>query len=175
MEDRKPRDGAEENLRDATLLFLIKKIDGEISDICLAMKKRGFGMGRWNGSGGKVEEGETVRDAALRETKEEIGVEPKNLQKVAEVSFYFPHKPAWDQKVHIYFCDEWNGEPTESEEMRPQWFSVSSLPFDTMWPDDRFWVPEVLAGKLVRGMFVFGEGDIIQEKNIEVVETLGEL
>ncbi len=43
-------------MRDCTLLFLIKKNDGVITDVCLAMKKRGFGAGRWNGVGGKVTE-----------------------------------------------------------------------------------------------------------------------
>jgi len=41
-----------EKLRNATLVFLIKKSQGEITDICLAMKKRGFGMNRWNRVGG---------------------------------------------------------------------------------------------------------------------------
>ena len=62
-----------DNLRNATLVFLIKRIDGEIKDICLAMKKRGFGVNRWNGVGGKVDDqNETIEEAAKRETKEEI-------------------------------------------------------------------------------------------------------
>jgi hypothetical protein len=47
-------------MRNATLLFLIKKSGDQISEICLAMKKRGFGVGRWNGAGGKVSQGETI-------------------------------------------------------------------------------------------------------------------
>lgn len=26
-----------------------------------------------------------------------------------------------------------------SEEMKPQWFRKDEIPFDTMWPDDRYW------------------------------------
>ena len=37
------------------------------------MKKRGFGAGKWNGFGGKVEPGETIVEAAVREVKEECG------------------------------------------------------------------------------------------------------
>lgn len=160
-------------LRDATLVFLVKRASGKVAEICLAMKKRGFGLGRWNGVGGKVktEAGESVEVAAERETEEEIGVDIKDLKKVAELSFFFPHNPAWDQKVHTYFCKDWTGEPAESEEMKPKWFSISELPFDTMWPDDIFWVPLVLEGKLVKASFIFGENDIIKDKNIEVVES----
>lgn len=34
--------------------------------VLLGMKKRGFGAGRWNGFGGKVQAGETIEDAARR-------------------------------------------------------------------------------------------------------------
>ena len=162
-------------LRDVTLVFLIKRSANEITDICLAMKKRGFGVGRWNGVGGKVDKaGETVLEAAIRETKEEIGVdiEISRLNKIAELSFNFPHNPAYDQMVHAYFVEEWNGEPTESEEMNPKWFSVKELPYSEMWPDDIYWVPEVLKGNLIKGSFQFGEKDIILNKEINIVDKL---
>lgn len=45
-----------------TLLFVL-----EPSRVLLGMKKRGFGMGRWNGFGGKVQADESVEDAAIRQ------------------------------------------------------------------------------------------------------------
>ena len=140
-------------MRNATLLFLIKKSDDGIKEICLAMKKRGFGVGRWNGSGGKVNEGETIEDATIRETQEEIGVLVKNIYKVGELEFTFPHKSDWNQMVHTYFCTEWEGEPKESEEMQPQWFSINAIPFHEMWPDDPLWLPHVIDGKLAESKF----------------------
>ncbi len=56
-------------MKHTTLLFLLKD-----NHILLAMKKRGFGAGRWNGVGGKIEAGETIVQAAVRECFEEIGV-----------------------------------------------------------------------------------------------------
>lgn len=161
-----------EKLRNATLVFLIKKSGGKITDICLAMKKRGFGVNKWNGTGGKVEQGETIEESARRETKEEVDVEIKNLDKVAELSFYFPHNPAWNQTVHVYFSDTWEGQPTEGEEMRPSWFSVPEIPFPKMWPDDTFWLPIVLSGKLLKATFKLGEADVILEKVINIVDLL---
>lgn len=159
-----------EKLRSSTLLFLVKKSEGEISEICLAMKKRDFGVGRWNGVGGKVNLDETVEEATIRETQEEIDVVVKELKKVAELAFYFSQNSDWNQLVHVYVCEKWDGEPKESEEMNPKWFLVSKLPFETMWPDDIFWLPKMLKGELIRATFEFGEGDVILDKEVEVVD-----
>lgn len=159
-------------MKNATLLFLIKKSSGGVVDICLAMKKRGFGKGRFNGVGGKVEEGEEIETAVRREAQEEVGVIVGDVVKCAELSFTFPHEPSFDQLVHVYMTDNFEGEPVETEEMNPSWLSTSNIPYGQMWPDDIFWLPHVLDGKKVQGRFVFGEGDVIQEKEVTVVETL---
>jgi 8-oxo-dGTP pyrophosphatase MutT (NUDIX family) len=160
-------------MRNATLLFLIKRDEqGTISDICLAMKKRGFGAGRFNGVGGKVSENESIEEATIRETKEEIDVDVSTMEKVAELSFTFPHNPDWNQIVHTYFTDVWDGEPKESEEMDPKWFKVSDIPFETMWPDDIIWLPKALSGDLLKCEFTFEEGDKISNQNVKIVEKL---
>ncbi len=71
---------------------MIKKSkEQKITDICLAMKKRGFGVNRWNGVGGKVEEKETIETAAKREVKEEAGIEIyENLKYINNVAFIRP-------------------------------------------------------------------------------------
>ena len=116
-------------MKNTTLLFLIKKDSDKVSDVLLAMKKIGFGVGRYNGVGGKVKEGETIEEAAARETKEEIGVDVdvKNIVKMGEIEFRFEDKVEWNQMVHIYTTEVWNGEPVESEEMKPYWYKVEDI------------------------------------------------
>jgi len=159
-------------MQNTTLLFLIKKTEGKITDICLAMKKRSFGAGRWNGVGGKLLGGESIEEALLREAKEEIDIESGPMSKVAELAFTFANKPEWNQMVHVFTATEWKGEPAESEEMRPQWYKVSDIPFKDMWPDDIFWLPKVLEGELVRAAFTFGEKDVILDQKVETVSAL---
>lgn len=156
-------------LRQATICLLRKG-----DQVLLAMKKRGFGVGKWNGVGGKVKEGETAKQGAIRETQEEIGVTPEVLQKVAILDFLFPDVPAekeWGQQVTVFMIDKWEGEPKESEEMAPKWFKIKDIPYDQMWSDDIYWMPKVLAGQKVKGKFIFsGEGEL-KEHFIEKLDV----
>lgn len=146
-----------------TICFLIKN-----NQILLAMKKRGFGANRWNGYGGKAGEGESVLDAAVREIKEESGIDVKNeaLRKVSEIDFVFPQKPEWDQNTHVFFVNEWEGEPKETEEMRPQWFDLGTIPYSEMWPEDKLWLPRAILGEKIKGKIYFKD----MEGNAEKVE-----
>lgn len=154
------------NTKTLSLLFLRQG-----DQILLAMKKRGFGEGRWNGVGGKVEDGETIEQAMVRETQEEIGVTPTNYEKVADIRFdeYFKGEPTI-MHVHVFVATKWNGEPTESEEMKPQWFNTTDIPYETMWSDDSYWLPSVLEGKKISADFKLDENDIIISHTISAVE-----
>mgnify|MGYP001589653247 FL=1 len=94
------------------------------------------------------------------------------LNKVGEIDFNFPHNADWNQMVHVYLSENWIGEPAESEEMKPEWFSVSEIPFTEMWPADVFWIPKVLDEELIKAKIVFGEKDAILDKEIEIVKSL---
>jgi len=150
-----------------TLLFLIKE-----DQILLAMKKRGFGSGRYNGVGGKIEPNETVEQAMIRECQEEIEVTPTNYWKVAEHDFLVEGENAWRMYAHVYFCDAWQGEPHETEEMAPHWFNRSNIPYDKMWQDDAHWLPQVLEGQKLFGYFTFDDKDRMLTSNVTPMETL---
>ncbi|MDO8425713.1 MAG: 8-oxo-dGTP diphosphatase [bacterium] len=136
--------------------------------VLLGMKKRGFGAGRWNGFGGKVIVGETIEDAAQRELQEEAGISAEALEKIGVLDFTFQGNPEI-LRVHVFRADAFLGEPTESEEMRPQWFHVDEIPFAEMWPDDVHWMPLFLRGQQFKGRFLFGESDVILEQELSPV------
>ena len=68
----------------ATLLFIFKE-----NEILLIHKKTGLGKGKINAPGGKIEEGESPYDCAIRETFEEVCVQPSNVKKAGELFFQF--------------------------------------------------------------------------------------
>lgn len=154
-------------LRQATLCLLVKD-----DQVLLAMKKRGFGQGRWNGVGGKPNEGETIEETAIRETQEEIEVIPKTLKHIATLNFYFPHVPEdknWNQQVSVFIVDDWQGEPKETEEMAPQWFNVDKIPYDQMWSGDRYWLPQVLRGTFIQGDFIFDKDQKMTDYQVQEI------
>lgn len=136
--------------------------------LLLGMKKRGFGAGRWNGFGGKVEPGETIEQAAKREIMEEAGIIVGGIEKFGLVDFEFEGNPEI-LEIHMFKVMDFSGEPVETEEMKPRWFDVGEIPFSDMWPDDKYWLPLFLEGKKFKGKFFFGAEDAIL--SYELMET----
>uniref|UniRef100_A0A1B6KAA9 Oxidized purine nucleoside triphosphate hydrolase n=1 Tax=Graphocephala atropunctata TaxID=36148 RepID=A0A1B6KAA9_9HEMI len=139
--------------------------------ILLGYKKRGFGKGKWNGFGGKVEEGESIIDAALREVKEECGLEPKDLTKIGTLEFQFLENPEI-MKVNVFKSEVFTGEVAESEEMLPKWFHKDDIPYANMWPDDKHWLPLLLTNQSFSGFFLYDEGENILEKRLTVLDSI---
>lgn len=141
--------------------------------ILLGMKKRGFGEGKWNGFGGKIHEGETIKEAARRELKEEAAIDLNKIDNLKErgiINFHFDGKDEI-QEVHFLSVSSGDivGKPKETEEMFSRWFNHSEIPFEKMWVDDPHWMPHLLKGKNFSGDFYFNnDGSAILKKNLEV-------
>jgi len=124
--------------------------------ISVGIKKRGFGCGKINGFGGKIEQGETNEEAAKRELLEESSVTGEGLKRVGFLKFFMTHII---MNVHVYTCYEFSGECEESDEMKPMWVNVADIDYDKMWSDDRFWLPLVLKGKCVLARYEYESDD----------------
>lgn len=148
--------------------------------LLLGMKKRGFGAGRWNGFGGKVAESESIEAAARRELLEECGIEASYMEKAGILHFDFQDDPSRALEVHVFRVIDFSGEPTETEEMRPQWFHFDEIPFKEMWRDDIYWMPLFLKQKKFRGRFLFDKPataehpGLILERDLAIVDDLDE-
>ncbi len=137
--------------------------------VLFGAKKRDFGKGKLVAPGGKVGEDETIEEAAVRETIEEVGVKPTKFEKLGEVIFdNIDYRGATEtHKMHIFVATEWEGEPTGSDEMEPTWLPIREIPYDRLWEDNQHWLPYVLIGEKVQGYFHFNSQMRLDEYWVE--------
>jgi 8-oxo-dGTP diphosphatase len=139
----------------ATLCFVLR----DQQEVLLIEKKRGLGMGKVNGPGGRMEPGETLEQCAVRETQEELGVTP--LNPVARGVLRFQFKDGYSLEAHIFSATEWEGEAIETDEAVPLWTPLDLMPYRRMWADDVLWLPHMLDGKQVDGSFLFDDDKML--------------
>lgn len=138
-----------------TTLLVIRK-NGRV---LLARKLRGFGAGKLNGVGGKLEPGESVTHAMIRETQEEIGVTPTKFEKLGLIEYNEVMKGERSLVcMHLFVATEFEGEPKGSDEMsEPVWLDENNLPWNDMIGDDKYWYPYFLANKKFKAKFHFDD------------------
>lgn len=106
-------------IRKAVRVFLIK--DNKV----VAIKyKRKIDIDYYDIPGGKIEENETSEQAAIREFKEETGIEIKNPVYKGNVIVEYP-KRIFD--FDIYITNTYIGEPKEFEENSSMWIDIEKL------------------------------------------------
>lgn len=140
--------------------------------ILLGKKKRGFGKGKYNGFGGKLNDGETVEEGIIRETKEEANIIPTKYEKVGVLDFdeYIKNERT-KLRFYLYITSEWDSEIEETDEMIPEWFDINNIPYDSMFPYDKYWLPMVLEGKKIKAHFNFDKDwNLVSRKIDEIFE-----
>lgn len=100
-----------------------------------------------------------------RELLKEAGIEVAELEQMGVLEFSWDSKPEI-LEVHIFKTRKFSGTPQESEEMKPQWFEIGQIPFDSMWPSDRYWMPLFLDNKKFKGRFLFGDDDVVLDHSL---------
>ncbi|KAH9849569.1 NUDIX hydrolase domain-like protein [Lenzites betulinus] len=159
-----------EKVKEYTNAFII--LDEE--KILLGYKKRGFGVGLWNGFGGKVDPGETPAQAAVRELEEEAGITAPLEQ--CGTLFFVVEGVDTAFNISVFSAYQYSGTIIETDEMRPEWFSIQeslmprstvtshdkkreelpAIPLEKMWADDEFWMPLMFARRHFVGRADFG-------------------
>ncbi|WP_019632196.1 NUDIX hydrolase [Actinomadura atramentaria] len=104
-------------------------------EVLLAQRSgTGYADGMWNLPSGKLDEGETIGHAAIREAREEVGV------RVAEADLDFVHLIHYrnrlgDARLGVFFAARrWIGEPYNAEPHKCSqvgWFPLDRLPAET--------------------------------------------
>ena len=155
-------------MRICTLGFLFKE-----GKIILAKKKRKIGVGKWNGYGGKVEEGEDMVASLVREFKEEsdLDIDANACIPLGYMDFHFQDTDSSPLRAYVYRIDDFDGHPKETEEMgEPKEFKLDEIPYDEMMVGDDKFMPYVVNSKSFTGEIYFSNnGDELKSFKIQEI------
>ncbi|WP_241235085.1 Nudix family hydrolase [Amphritea opalescens] len=102
-------------------------IFNESGELLLALRhQKQHQGGLWEFPGGKVEAGETVRDALARELQEELGIEidPLATTPLIQVPYHYPDKSVL---LDVYRVNRFSGEAYGREGQPLKWIQLSEL------------------------------------------------
>lgn len=107
-------------IRKAVRCYLIK--DNKV--VATKYKEGNKKAGYYEIPGGKIEEGETSIQTAIREMKEEVGVDVKNLKYKGNMITEYPNRI---YEFDVFVTNECEGEPQEFEENTAEWIEINEL------------------------------------------------
>ncbi len=116
--------------------------------------QRGYGKskGGWEFPGGKIEPGETPRQALAREIREELNAEITVGEKLTQVEWDYPD---FHLSMSCYWCALKSGALTLREHESARWLSLNELDAVDWLPADRV----VVAAIKTQGTELCADGD----------------
>jgi len=110
----------EKVIRKAVRCYCIK--DNKV--VAIRYKKGHHKEGYYDMPGGKIEDGELPEEAAIREIKEETGIDANNPIHKGKLIVDAPEK---QYELEVFVVYEINGEPEETEENTSEWLEINEL------------------------------------------------
>lgn len=107
-------------IRKAVRCYLIKDNEVVVTKYKKGNKKEEY----YDIPGGKIEEGESPKQTAIREMKEETGIEIQNLKYKGIMTIEYPDRLFI---FDTFITKEYEGEPQEFEENTSEWIDIDEL------------------------------------------------
>ncbi len=128
----------------ATLGFVLSKDKKSVLLIHRNKRQGDQHLGKYNGLGGKMEDGEDVLSCLKREIREEAGIRCSRVELRGTVNWPGFGAAGEDWLGFIFLIHRYQGEPaTSNEEGDLHWKRISELDSLPMWEGDKFFLPLV--------------------------------
>ena len=101
-------------------------------------KENDYNEGKWIGVGGRIEKGETKDEAAIRETKEETGLNIHSLKCSGEVLFV---NDDYQEMMYVYEIEDFDGDEITCDEGDLKWIPIKEIYNYPMWEGDKEFLP----------------------------------
>ena len=124
---------------DTTMIYL--KRDNYYLLLYRNKKKNDINEGKWIGVGGHREPHETIDECAIREVKEETGLDVHSLKCAGEVLFVDENLK---MMMYIYEITDFSGELIECNEGDLKWIHIRDIYNYPMWEGDKLFLPKLI-------------------------------
>lgn len=129
-------------------------------------KKNDINAGKYIGVGGKKEMDETIEECAIREVKEETGLDVYALQLAGTVLF---HSPMHQECMYVYITNDFSGTMHQCEEGELQFIPSSHILHLPLWQGDILFLKRIIHDQLpFHYIFYYDENDVLihyEERN----------
>ena len=125
-------------------------------------KKNDYNEGKWIGVGGRLEKGETPDQAAIREIKEETGLDVHSLSCSGEVLFV---NNDYEETMYVYEIEDFSGELIECDEGELRWIPIEDMYNYPMWEGDKAFLPLLMEHASYFKMEVVYKDDVLVAVN----------
>ncbi len=143
----------------ATLCYVKKK--GRTLMIHRTKKRNDIHRGKWNGLGGKAEQGETPEECVVREVMEESGLIISNPVLKGILTFpLFDGEQDW--YVFVFVARTFDGTLQESSEGHLEWIEDAELLNLNLWEGDHFFLEWLEREGIFSAKFVYRNGELIE-------------
>ena len=93
---------------------------------------------KWIGIGGKFEDGESPEECAVREIKEETGLNARKLDFRGIVTFVSDKWPT--EYMHLFTCRDFDGDVIKCDEGELEWIDKNDLLRLNLWEGDKIFL-----------------------------------
>jgi 8-oxo-dGTP diphosphatase len=143
----------------ATLCYVIDRKNGTTLMIHRIKKENDVHEGKWNGLGGKIEQGESPEECVIREVKEESGLEIKSPKLHGFITFpLFDGKDDW--YVFVFTAEKFTGMLIDSNEGKLKWIPNEKLYELNLWDGDSMFMDWLNNDKFFSAKFIYNNGKL---------------
>ncbi len=147
----------------ATLCYVRDKKNSRTLMIHRIKKENDFHKGKWNGLGGKLEQGESPENCVIREVREEAGLEITGPRMHGFITFpMFDGVEDW--YVFIFTADKFTGVLKDSHEGKLEWIRDENLLSLNLWDGDKIFMEWLFQDKFFSAKFIYEDKKYISSE-----------
>jgi len=145
-----------------TTLVYIRDLENKKTLMLHRVKKNGdIHKGKWNGVGGKFEDGESPNECAIREVFEETGLKVSNGRLCGILTFP-KFNNGVDGLAFVYEFNEFCGDLIECNEGNLEWIDDDKVLDLNLWDGDYIFLPWVFESKFFSGKFIYENKKLVE-------------